>query len=118
GYEDPRLSSFWNEGGGRLGGDKGYNGLRNGLPRNLKTTSVRNGTAGISFVSDQFLPIADGGDNPPCIAMTAAEVYLLRAEGALRGWNMGDGSAEEFYNQGIQQSLKYWTNSSEEIIQN
>lgn len=118
GYEDPRLERFWNQGGGRLGGNRGYNGLRNGLPRNLKTTSVRNGTAGNSFVSDHFLPIADGGDNPPCIAMTAAEVYLLRAEGALRGWDMGSGSAEYFYNQGISQSLKYWTNSTEQVIQN
>lgn len=115
GYNDPRLFSFWNQGGGRLGGDMGYNGLRNGLPRALKTGSVRDGTAGPSFVSDQFLPIADGGSNPKCIAMTAAEVYLLRAEGALRGWNMG-GTAEEFYNKGIEQSLKYWTPYTDQQI--
>ena len=30
-----------------------------------------------------------------------AEVDFLRAEGALRGWNMGDGSAQFFYERGI-----------------
>jgi hypothetical protein len=116
GFNDPRLFSFWSQGGDRLGGNMGYNGVRNGLPRVLKTTAVRNGTAGNSFVSKQFLPIADGGANPRCIVMTAAEVYFLKAEGALRGWNMG-GSAEDFYNAGITQSLKYWTPSTDQEIQ-
>jgi len=37
--------------------------------------------------------------------MRAAEVYFLRAEGALRGWDMG-GTAEDFYNEGIRQSMQ------------
>jgi len=37
--------------------------------------------------------------------MTCAEVYFLRAEGALRGWDMG-GSAQEFYNSGITTSFE------------
>ncbi|HET8736323.1 MAG TPA: SusD/RagB family nutrient-binding outer membrane lipoprotein, partial [Pricia sp.] len=37
---------------------------------------------------------------PPIQVITAAEVFFLRAEGALEGWTMG-GSAEELYNQGI-----------------
>jgi hypothetical protein len=37
----------------------------------------------------------------------AAEVYFIRAEGALKGWNMG-GSAEEMYNKGIEASMKQW----------
>jgi len=36
--------------------------------------------------------------------MTAAESYFLRAEGALRGWNMG-GDAGDFYRQGIAASF-------------
>lgn len=36
--------------------------------------------------------------------MKVAEVYFLRAEGALRGWNMG-GSAKELYEQGIKVSF-------------
>lgn len=117
GFQDPRLMAFWSQGGGRLGGNKGYNGVRNGLPAILKTAAVRSGTAGNSFVSKKFLPIADGGSNPPCLVMTAAEVYFLRAEGALRGWNMG-GTAQDLYNAGITQSMKYWTAISDQDIQN
>jgi len=36
-----------------------------------------------------------------------AECDFLRAEGALRGWNMG-GSAKELYEAGIRQSLEEW----------
>lgn len=115
GFQDPRLTAFWSQGGSRTGGAMGIHGVRNGLPVILKTSALRNGSAGCSFVSKQFLPIADGGSNPPIPVMTAAEVYFLRAEGALRGWNMG-GTAQEFYNDGITNSLKYWTNSSDAQI--
>ena len=37
---------------------------------------------------------------PPCYLMKLSEVQFLRAEGALRGWNMG-GTAQEFYEDGI-----------------
>lgn len=37
--------------------------------------------------------------------MKVAEAYFLRAEGALRGWNMG-GTAKELYEQGIRTSIK------------
>ena len=39
--------------------------------------------------------------------MNAAEGAFLKAEGALRGWNMG-GTAETFYNQGITLSFDQW----------
>lgn len=38
--------------------------------------------------------------NAPLYLMKLSEVCFLRAEGALRGWNMG-GSAQQFYEQGI-----------------
>ena len=41
------------------------------------------------------------------IWMNAAEVAFLRAEGALRGWNMG-GSAQSFYNEGVSLSFEQW----------
>lgn len=41
------------------------------------------------------------------IWMNAAEVAFLRAEGALRGWNMG-GSAQSFYNEGVALSFEQW----------
>ena len=39
--------------------------------------------------------------------MGPAEAYFLRAEGALRGWNMG-GTAQSLYETGIQTSFTYW----------
>lgn len=41
--------------------------------------------------------------------MTAAEVYFLRAEGALRNWNNMGGSAKELYNKGIETSMSQWS---------
>lgn len=42
----------------------------------------------------------------PLPVMFAAESYFLRAEGALRGWNMG-GTAKDFYEEGIRTSIKH-----------
>lgn len=42
----------------------------------------------------------------PLPVMFAAESYFLRAEGALRGWNMG-GAAKDFYEEGIRTSIKH-----------
>jgi hypothetical protein len=115
GFQDPRLTSFWAQGGARTGGTLGYNGLRNGLTTLQRTTAIRSGAAGNSFVAKQFLPLADGGANPPIPIITSAEVMFLKAEGALRGWNMG-GTAQSFYEQGITNSLKYWTTSTDVAI--
>ena len=43
----------------------------------------------------------------PIEVILASEAYFLRAEGALKGWNMGI-TAEEAYNKGIEMSLSYW----------
>lgn len=40
-------------------------------------------------------------ENAPLYLVKFAEVCFLRAEGALRGWNMG-GTAQQFYEQGIE----------------
>lgn len=43
----------------------------------------------------------------PVLWMCAAEIYFLRAEGRLHGWNMG-GEMEELYNMGITKSFEQW----------
>ena len=45
-----------------------------------------------------------GGENPPIELMNAAEVFFLRAEGALAGWSMG-GTAQSLYEDGIRASM-------------
>lgn len=42
----------------------------------------------------------------PIYIMKASEVAFLRAEGALRNWNMGGATAEELYNKAIALSFK------------
>ena len=39
--------------------------------------------------------------------MSCSESFFLRAEGALRGWNMG-GTAQHFYEAGIKASMSEW----------
>lgn len=104
GFNDPRVSEFFDE--AEQGG--GYKGIRNGLPRLEKGAFLE---PLHSFINIRWRPLARGGTNPPLRVMAAAEVYFLRAEGALRGWNMG-GTTEELYNEGIRTSLREWTTAS------
>lgn len=113
GFNDPRLDAFFNQAGGRLGGNLGWHGVRNGLPAGQKGGSLNNDH---SFVDTKWLPIANGGANLRSALMNAAEVYFLRAEGAMRGWNM-QGTAEELYNEGIRMSLTQWTTTAPSAIE-
>lgn len=110
GYNDPRLAEMvlpagW---GGKgdiktLDGDPTnsigeVHGIRNGT--NMSGKSEYNmfsimavHTTGTLYSNDYPLPI-----------LRCAEAFFLRAEGALRGWNMG-GTAESLYKQGIQVSF-------------
>jgi len=72
GYSDPRLPKYFRESEIEPGA---YKGIRQGIPIQDKGDYVT------------FSPLEDLGDVQ---LMTAAEVYFLRAEGALRGWNMGN----------------------------
>jgi len=101
GYADPRLSAYF-----RPAVTTGlYTGMRNGLtvaqisePQrhydNLSTMAERWSTPGNEFTT-------------PIEVILASEAYFLRAEGALKGWNMGI-TPEEAYNKGIEMSLSYW----------
>jgi len=47
------------------------------------------------------------GANTPMKVVDGAESYFLRAEGTLRGWNMGDGkTVQQWYEDGIKASFK------------
>lgn len=97
GYDDPRISVYFDE--AEEGG--GYHGVRNGLPAVEKTGSLNFER---SFVSRLYTSYSYAGTDTRNLVLTAPEVAFLRAEGALRGWNMG-GTAKEFYNRGIFLSL-------------
>lgn len=100
GYEDPRREKYFiksaftaDELAGRKITENGYYGLRSGIQipgnvvKNYANMNVQNGSK--------------------LLWMNAAECAFLKAEGALRGWNMG-GTAESFYNAGIRLSFAQW----------
>ncbi|MGC4103888.1 RagB/SusD family nutrient uptake outer membrane protein [Ferruginibacter sp.] len=89
GYADPRRAVYFTK-----ADDGNYHGVRQGI---LTTTwTPYTGTKISSFNMNT--------SSTQIVWMTAAESYFLRAEGALRGWNMG-GTAQNFYNSGISASF-------------
>src|SRR6185312_1937649 len=114
GYQDPRLPEYFLP---TYSTGTAYKGLRNGLsvPELGLTPNLANNNShvGKRWASTNIVD-KDGnvigsansiatGQNVMC----TAEVYFLRAEGALLGWNMG-GTAKDLYEAGITNSLIQW----------
>jgi hypothetical protein len=98
GYSDPRLphcaTPFNNTPGT-------YRGVRMGV--NVSTESKSQYAA---YSMPNFT------QSSPMLVMNAAEVSFLRAEGVLRNWNMGGGSAASYYEQGVRLSMSQYSVSS------
>ncbi|MBK7710851.1 MAG: SusD/RagB family nutrient-binding outer membrane lipoprotein [Bacteroidales bacterium] len=101
GFADPRLPVYFRP----AKATDLYTGMRNGcsIPQiseekrhydQLSTMGPRWSTPGNEYIT-------------PIEIILASEAYFLRAEGALKGWNMGI-TAEEAYNSGIEMNLLYW----------
>lgn len=73
-----------------------YVGMRNGVTPGIGQTADANPYVGYSMLDRTYFAEC----NPPLYLMKVSEVNFLRAEGALRGWNMG-GTAQSFYERGI-----------------
>lgn len=116
GYNDPRIPVYTQPCCGRLTPANavfgGLVGFRNGFASAQRGTNL---DLQYSYVGKKWLPINNGGTNEPDHIMEAAEVFFLRAEGALRGWNMG-GTAKDLYNQGIRASISFRTTVSDATI--
>lgn len=76
--------------------NSGYVSMRNGSLTEDSNTSP-------TYIS--FSKLSANFSQKPLEIFKVSEVYFLRAEGALRGWNMG-GTPEYFYNEGIRASFK------------
>lgn len=104
GYKDPRMDQLFNKVALPEGSTPDYHGIRNGSIFSGKTYSVFS-TLKVTKAT-------------PVQVMTAAEMYFLRAEGALRGWNMG-GDAKSLYEDGIRAAFAHSSTSGvEEYISN
>ena len=73
-----------------------YVGMRNGVTPGIGRAADANPYCGYSTLDKTYFAEC----NPPLYLMKVSEVNFLRAEGALRGWNMG-GTAQSFYERGI-----------------
>lgn len=102
GYNDPRIGKYI---------DKSTN------PKVAGYRGIRSGAEGLdkeTYSTYSKINIKDG-NNPSFntstapLLMTAAEVYFLRAEAALRGWANVGGSAQSLYEQGITTSFAQWS---------
>jgi len=114
GYNDPRMVEFWSpvestpvnnrypaEYKSNIGG---YHGFSSGAEP-IQYSYFR----AFSKYGPRF---KDGKQQvTPINIMNAAETYFLKAEGAWRGWNM-DGTAQSFYEKGIEISIKQWKGTS------
>lgn len=89
GYKDPREASYFNP----VAADGLYHGIRNGITIAAKTTYADGPFSTLNIKA-----------STPIVWMNPAEVYFLRAEGALRGWSMG-GTAQTLYETGIRTSF-------------
>ena len=91
GYADPRLSVYANP--AEYTEDAGVVGVRSGVDQTQYTHSTY-----------QYYSKTNIGAGDPLLVMPASEAYFLRAEGVLKGWNMG-GTAKELYEQGVKTSM-------------
>lgn len=88
GYNDPRLPRYFN-----VASDGQYHGIRNGITITNKADYAEGPFSKLNITA-----------TAPIVWMNPAEIYFLRAEGALRGWNMG-GDAQTLYEAGIRTSF-------------
>jgi hypothetical protein len=108
GYLDPRIASYFAPAADPdptddpAGVSFPYEGMRNGQTKEAKQ--------GISFntLASDMAPIYTLAESagPDWPLIRASEVYFLRAEGALIGWNMGGESAQAYYERGMERSFQ------------
>lgn len=96
GYQDPRAARYFTQGKQPVNGTEvtDYYAVRTNLPE----TGLYEDATKYSILNVE--------DATPIYIMRPSEVYFLRAEGAMRGWAMGAGTAETFYNTAIERSFE------------
>lgn len=99
GFEDPRQSAYFQTSEIEPGV---FKGIRAGIDIQAKS---------------DYQPFSKLVDLSLVQLMTCSEVTFLKAEGALRGWDMG-GTAQEFYEEGIRLSFEQYGLDATDYINN
>lgn len=89
GYKDPRINTYF-----QPATSNKFAGVRNGIKIDSKDTYAK---GPFSLLNISYSDVI--------VWMNPAESYFLRAEGALRGWNMG-GEAQTLYETGVRTSFE------------
>ncbi len=125
GFQDPRMSKYFSPvdevsaySAANLAllppelraNDGGYHGMANGF----KTSTEASTNYCYSCLNKTRWSAANIMKEPIPV-MYAAETYFLKAEGAWRGWNMGGGTAQSYYEKGITVSMGQWGVASSDI---
>ncbi len=113
GYADPRLQQYFSVVADPAAAlTKPYNGIANGLlPAQMAGANSNNQ---LSNMGARFLGTNQATN--PIIVMTYAEVCFNKSEAALLGWNVGTGTAEQWYNLGIEASMQQHTTANAAAI--
>ena len=94
GYKDPRMSKYFLQ--PLTQGKRKYIGCRAGA------------TIGSNVVAKRLYSSVNMQETTPGIWLTASEMAFCKAEGVLRGWNMGSGTVKDYYEQGVTLSFEQW----------
>ena len=94
GYNDPRRAKYFTE--NKSGAGDTYMGVRSGIANVQKATYIN--YSGLIYEESATTPMP---------IMYAAEAAFLRAEGALKGWNML-GTPKDLYEEGVKLSFAEW----------
>lgn len=102
-YNDPRLPKFFTK--STIAGmtDK-YVGMRTGDADVIKADAGKFSSPNVSATD-------------PMMVFCAAETAFLRAEGKLRNWSVGDKSAKDYYEEGIQLSMSQYSVSGDDYME-
>lgn len=96
GYGDPRLSAYFHE-----CTSGGYQGIRAGMSSRVSKSDY---APEEGYVTSCKFSAPVTGSTADVVWMRASETCFLLAEGALRGWSMGD-TAENWYRKGVELSF-------------
>jgi len=103
GYQDPRMPLMYQP----AVTDGEYRGARNGYEIADLGSIAELLPDNLSDYGPRYVPVSTQ-DNLPYEIMWSPEAWFLRAEGALKNWDMQT-TAEDAYNSGIEASFGYWT---------